>query len=86
MERVIYTPPGGPPQGPGPNSAIYGIMGEANIFRMMLDFYKELEKSEIRLTAYRRYRELYPPVLALAALCLAGAGLCWLAGLRVAPA
>ena len=48
MERVIYTPPGGPPQGPGPNSAIYGIMGEANIFRMMLDFYKELEKSEIR--------------------------------------
>ena len=48
MERIIYTPPGGPPQGPGPNSAIYGIMGEANIFRMMLDFYKELEKSEIR--------------------------------------
>ena len=48
VERVIYTPPGGPPQGPGPNSAIYGIMGEGNIFRMMSDFYKELEKSEIR--------------------------------------
>ena len=48
MERIIYTPPGGPPQGPGPNSAIYGLMGEANIFRMMSDFYKELEKSEIR--------------------------------------
>ena len=48
MERVIYTPPGGPPQGTGPNSAIYGIMGEANIFRMILDFYRELEKSEIR--------------------------------------
>jgi hemoglobin len=48
MSRVIYTPPGGPPQGPPPNSAIYGIMGEANIFKMMLDFYKELEKSEIR--------------------------------------
>ena len=48
MERVIYIPPGGPPQGPGPNSEIYGIMGEANIFRMMSDFYKELEKSEIR--------------------------------------
>jgi hemoglobin len=48
MERVIYTPPSGPPQGPGPNSAIYRIMGEANIFRMMLDFYKELEKSEVR--------------------------------------
>ena len=48
MQRVIYTPPGGPPQGPGPNSEIYKIMGEANIFRMMSDFYKELEKSEIR--------------------------------------
>ena len=48
MERVIYTPPGGPPQGPGPNSEIYGVMGEGNIFRMMSDFYKELEKSEVR--------------------------------------
>ena len=48
MERVIYTPPSGPPQGSGPNSAIYRIMGEANIFRMMLDFYKELETSEVR--------------------------------------
>src|SRR5882672_6361708 len=48
MERVIYTPPGGPPQGPGPNGAIYRIMGEANIFKLMLDFYKELEKSELR--------------------------------------
>ena len=48
MERVIYTPPGGPPQGPGPNRAIYRVMGEANIFRMMRDFYKELEKSELR--------------------------------------
>src|SRR5215467_1570359 len=48
MQRVIYTPPGGPPQGPGPNSAIYGIMGEANIFRMMADLYQEIEKSEIR--------------------------------------
>ena len=28
-------------------------MGEANIFKMMLDFYKELEKSEIR--------HLFPP-------------------------
>ena len=45
MERVIYTPPGGPPQGPGPSSEIYGIMGEANIFRMMSDFYKELEQT-----------------------------------------
>ena len=48
MTRVIYTPPGGPPQGPGPDPAIYRIMGEENVFRMMLDFYTELEKSEIR--------------------------------------
>ncbi len=48
MERTIYTPPGGPPQGPGPHPAIYGIMGEENIFRMMSDLYKEIEKSEIR--------------------------------------
>jgi hemoglobin len=48
MVRTIYTPPGGPPQGPGPNPAIYGIMGESNIFKMMSDFYKELETSSIR--------------------------------------
>jgi hemoglobin len=48
MDRVIYTPPGGPPQGPGPNPEIYPVMGEDNIFRMMSDFYKELERSEIR--------------------------------------
>jgi len=53
MQRVIYTPPGGPPQGPGPSPEIYRLMGEANIFRMMLDFYMELEKSEIR--------HLFPP-------------------------
>src|SRR5215831_13137624 len=53
IERTIYTPPGGPPQGPGPNPEIYRLMGEVNIFRMMSDFYKELEKSEIR--------HLFPP-------------------------
>jgi hemoglobin len=51
--RVIYTPPGGPPQGPGPSPEIYRIMGQDNIFKMMLDFYMELEKSEIR--------HLFPP-------------------------
>src|SRR6185436_4049739 len=53
MQRLIYTPPTGPPQGPGPSNEIYGIMGETNIFRMMSDFYKELERSEIR--------HLFPP-------------------------
>lgn len=44
-----------------------------------------LEKSEIKLTAYRRYRELYPPVVATAAGLLLAAGLFWASGLRVAP-
>jgi len=48
MGRNIYTPPGGPPQGPGPSRDIYRLMGEANIFRMISDLYKELEKSEVR--------------------------------------
>lgn len=52
-DRVIYTPPGGPPQGPGPSKEVYGVMGEGNIFRMMSDFYKELERSPIR--------NLFPP-------------------------
>jgi hemoglobin len=45
---VIYTPPGGPPQGPGPSREIYALMGEASIFRMISDFYEELERSELR--------------------------------------
>jgi hemoglobin len=53
MQRSIYVPPGGPPQGPGPSPEIYQVMGDANIFRMMLDFYKELEQSEVR--------HLFPP-------------------------
>jgi len=48
MNRVIYTPPTGPPQGPGPSREIYALMGEENIFRMLSDFYAELGKSEIR--------------------------------------
>ena len=48
MDRIIYTPPGGPPQGPGPSHEIYRLMGEENIFKMMSDFYKELEKSGVR--------------------------------------
>jgi len=48
MNREIYTPPGGPPQGPGPSREIYPAMGEENIFKMVSDFYKELERSPIR--------------------------------------
>lgn len=44
----IYVPPGGPPRVAPPNPAIYAAMGQDNIFRMMADFYDELEQSEIR--------------------------------------
>jgi Ca-activated chloride channel family protein len=45
-----------------------------------------LEKSEIRTTAFQRYRELFPRVLAGALAALALSGLLFAAGLRVAPA
>jgi hemoglobin len=49
MNRVspIHTPPEGP-QGRPPSPEIYLKMGQENIFRMLSDFYKELEKSKIR--------------------------------------
>ena len=46
----------------------------------------QLEKSEIKTSAFRRYRELFFPALAAAAALLASAGALWAAGLRVAPA
>jgi Ca-activated chloride channel family protein len=54
--------------------------------RRIFERVDELEKSEIKLAAYRRYRELFPDVLAAAAALLAAAGLAWAAGLRVVPA
>ncbi len=54
--------------------------------RAIFERIDRLEKSEIKVSAFRRYRELFPPVLAAAALLLAVAGLLWLSGLRVAPA
>lgn len=44
----IYIPPGGPPQVAPPSKEIYNLMGEANIFLMLADFYQELEQSSIR--------------------------------------
>jgi Ca-activated chloride channel family protein len=45
----------------------------------------QLERSEIKLTSYRRYRELFPPFLSLAAGLLVAGGLLRAAGLRVTP-
>jgi Ca-activated chloride channel family protein len=44
-----------------------------------------LEKSEIRLSAYQRFHEMYPPLLIAAAVTIAFAGVLWMAGLREAP-
>jgi Ca-activated chloride channel family protein len=58
---------------------------DTDSLRTIFDRIDKLEKSEIRLSTYRRYRELFPAVLVVAAALLAGAGFCWSAGLRVAP-
>jgi hemoglobin len=44
----FYVPPGGPPQNISPDPQIYRVMGESLIFKMLEDFYLELEKSSIR--------------------------------------
>ena len=54
--------------------------------RTIFDRIDRLEKTEIKHTAFRRYRELFQPVLVAAAALLAAAGGSWLAGLRVLPA
>lgn len=54
--------------------------------RAIFDRIDRLEKSEIKLSAFRRYRELFPTVLLAAAALLAAAGAMWAAGLRVVPA
>ena len=54
--------------------------------RSIFERIDRLEKSEIKHTAFRRYRELFPPILGAAAVLLVAAGASWLAGLRVLPA
>jgi hemoglobin len=44
----FYVPPSGPPTGPRPNPEIYHAMGEERIFKLLEDFYRELEGSSIR--------------------------------------
>jgi Ca-activated chloride channel family protein len=58
---------------------------DTDSLRTIFDRIDHLEKSEIKQTSFRRYRELYPPVLVSAASLLLCAGGLWLAGLRVAP-
>jgi Ca-activated chloride channel family protein len=58
--------------------------GDPDALRQVFERIDRLERSEIKLTSFKRYRELYVPVLMTAAACLALAGLLWLGGLRVA--
>ncbi|MCL5995385.1 MAG: hypothetical protein M1546_04935 [Chloroflexi bacterium] len=48
MSRDIYVPPMNPGDVPAPSREIYALMGEDNIFHMLEDFYKELERSAVR--------------------------------------
>ncbi|MBD3418489.1 MAG: bacitracin resistance protein BacA [Chitinivibrionales bacterium] len=48
MQRELYTPASGPPQGVAPSREIYAAMGADNIYAMCADFYTELERSAIR--------------------------------------
>jgi Ca-activated chloride channel family protein len=59
---------------------------DTDSLKAIFDRIDRLEKSEIKLTAYHRYRELYPPILATAVALFLMAGLLWASGLRVAPA
>ena len=46
--RPVFTPPGGPPQGPRPSPQILAHLGEDGVFRMLADLYARLEKSPVR--------------------------------------
>jgi Ca-activated chloride channel family protein len=59
---------------------------DSTSLRNIFDRIDGLEKSDIKLSAYRRYRESFFPVLVAAAALLLCAGALWAAGLRVAPA
>jgi hemoglobin len=48
MSRRVFVPQINPGQIVPPSREIYAAMGEANIFRMIRDFYAELERSSLR--------------------------------------
>ncbi|MBA2369430.1 MAG: hypothetical protein H0V82_10470 [Candidatus Protochlamydia sp.] len=47
MSKEIHIPESGPPQGINPDPQIYALMGENAIYKMLEDFYLELESSSI---------------------------------------
>jgi hemoglobin len=46
--RPIHVPRGGPPAGQPPSPEILAAVGEEGVVRMLEDFYRELETSEVR--------------------------------------
>jgi len=54
--------------------------------RQIFERIDKLEKSEIKVATYRRYRELYRPFLVAATALLLAAAAAWASGLRVVPA
>ena len=47
VRRELFVPLAGPPNVAPPSREIFAVMGEANIFRMLADFYRELGNSAI---------------------------------------
>lgn len=47
-QSPIYTPPGGPPQGPRPSGAILEAIGVDGVFRLIEALYTQLEESSVR--------------------------------------
>lgn len=45
--RPVYTPIGGPPQGPRPPEAIFHALGVAGVFELLEAFYVQLGQSSI---------------------------------------
>lgn len=56
--ETVFVPLAGPPQVAPPDQGIYAAMGEANIFRMLRDFYDALGRSPVS--------HLFPPDLTTA--------------------
>ena len=63
----------------------YFAASDPQALRGVFERIDRLERSEIKLTAYRRYRELFVPFLTAAACLLAAAGLVRAVGPRVTP-
>jgi len=46
--RPVFTPPGGPPQGPRPAPEIFAALGEKGVFALLAELYERLETSSVR--------------------------------------